>query len=526
MFLNDVPSIRKNFEQLTSQLQRPTHEILDAFTDLQKQLNTILDACRNISEPIQDDTKLETALLSKINPTLRSSKPTSSFSIVSDADTTTTENLQHQFEASGQRASDREEPLVSPTTTRFTGLQNEFPQARNSNEFPQERSLNEFTHERNSNEFIQERNLNEFTRTTNSHESTVENVRHELVNTTMTNQAVSSNNTQALVNGNHINDVSTAEGDFEPGLTQKIQRTDPIKISATNDKFAGTVFIHDNELLYNDYDSTSQSTQLIFIPDINDPTATQTIDWHEPDVSRGSGDNAWIQDMTYSTKLSGYLLLNRSRLRLFKHNPNELTEFHSFPDCVMKRVSSTDTNIYLVSGYNSNVYNGDEIIVLDYDREQLARKTFREIMPNRINRGAGPLVAEISDIAVISNEQVSLGYRLERRREVGICLFKVLNNGRDWSCIKQLLLDECWHHDLSYTPRMDWCSTLNALIIVEYLTGHMVMLDRDGQVQGECRFMMGKNPSESPINFSISTNNWLCIRFPSSIAIHKITPLE
>ncbi len=36
----------------------------------------------------------------------------------------------------------------------------------------------------------------------------------------------------------------------------------------------------------------------------------------------------------------------------------------------------------------------------EYDKEQQVAKTFRDIMPSRINRGAGPLVGEISDLTV------------------------------------------------------------------------------------------------------------------------------
>jgi hypothetical protein len=189
----------------------------------------------------------------------------------------------------------------------------------------------------------------------------------------------------------------------------------------------------------------------------------------------------------------------------------------------MKRLSCSEKYIYVTSAHGSTPNTGDEIILMNYAKEEQLRKTFRDIIPTRINRGAGPLVGEISDLAVGANDQVTIAYRLERRQEVGVCVFNVTNNGREWSSVKQLLLNDCWHNNLSYTPRIDWCEKLNVFILIEYITGHLIMVDREGQVKGECLFMHAENRQESPINLTISTNDWLCIRYNSSISIHKLT---
>jgi hypothetical protein len=98
----------------------------------------------------------------------------------------------------------------------------------------------------------------------------------------------------------------------------------------------------------------------------------------------------------------------------------------------------------------------------------------------------------------------------------------VTNDGREWSCVKQLLLNECWHSDLSYTPRLDWSEKLKVFILIEYITGHLIMIDREGQVEGECRFMQAENRQESPINLTISNSDLLAVRYASSISIHKL----
>ncbi|CAF2588305.1 unnamed protein product [Rotaria sp. Silwood2] len=305
--------------------------------------------------------------------------------------------------------------------------------------------------------------------------------------------------------------------------TYRIQRINSIIVPTNNDKYGGTICCHDNQLIYNDYDRRTQSFYLTFIPDINVLRTKHNIYRYEPDVTSGPSDDELIQDIAYSNKLSGYLVLNRVRLRLFRPNTNDLIEFQTFGDRTLKRLSCSDTFIYLVVARNTRRYNGDEILLIDYNKEEQACKTFHDVMSHRINRGTGPIVGNISDLAVGSNEQVTIGYCLESRHEVGICLFKVSNYGRAWTLIKHLLLDDCWHNDLSCTPRVEWCEKLNVIIVIEYMTGHLIMLDRNGLVKGECLFMDVENPHEAPINLSISTNAWLCARYESSIVIHKIT---
>jgi hypothetical protein len=345
------------------------------------------------------------------------------------------------------------------------------------------------------------------------------------VETTYTETPKSTQPAPELTNTTSPNDnvtESTTNDEFDAGHTQHIQRANPILISTINDKFAGTVCCHNNQLLYNDFDRTTQSSHLIFIRDITNPTTKQSITWEEPDSSLNASDDEWIQDIIYSDKISGYLILNRARLRVLKPNCHDLDEFQQFPDRIMKRLTCNDKYIYLTSTRSGAGNTGDEIILMNYDKEEQLCKTFRDIIPSRLNRGAGPLVGEISDIAAGSNNQVTIGYRLERRHEVGVCVFNVLNDGKEWSCIKQLLLNECWHSDLSYTPRIDWCEKLNLFLLIEYMTGHLIMIDKDGQVEGECRFMHVENRRESPINLTISTNDWLCVRYESSISIHRV----
>jgi hypothetical protein len=101
-------------------------------------------------------------------------------------------------------------------------------------------------------------------------------------------------------------------------------------------------------------------------------------------------------------------------------------------------------------------------------------------------------------------------------------MYNISNNGNDWTSVKQLLLNECWRADLSYTPRIEWCEKLNVFILIEYITGHLIMLDSTGQVRGETRFTHVENRRNEPLNLSISTNDWLCVRYESSINIHRL----
>jgi hypothetical protein len=160
--------------------------------------------------------------------------------------------------------------------------------------------------------------------------------------------------------------------------------------------------------------------------------------------------------------------------------------------------------------------------MMNYDKDEKICKTFRDVVLHRNTRLTGPLIGEISDLAVNNHGQVVFSYRLERHQEVGVCVYNVSNNGNDWSRVKQLLLAECWHTGVSYTPRIEWCEKLNVYILVEYLTGHLIMLDQTGQVKGESRFAHAEDLRDSPLNLSISTNDWLCVRYKLSINIYRL----
>ena len=82
-----------------------------------------------------------------------------------------------------------------------------------------------------------------------------------------------------------------------------------------------------NQLLYNDFDRTTQSSRLTFIHDITNPTTKQSITWNDPDSPLNADDDEWIQDILFSDKIPGYLVLNRARLRVLKPDCHDLDEF-------------------------------------------------------------------------------------------------------------------------------------------------------------------------------------------------------
>ncbi|CAF4547051.1 unnamed protein product, partial [Rotaria magnacalcarata] len=75
--------------------------------------------------------------------------------------------------------------------------------------------------------------------------------------------------------------------DFDPGLISNIEMESSIIISTHNDTFAGTLCCHDSQLLYNNYNPRNGTCHLILIPDVEQPTARQTIPWNDPDTSIG-----------------------------------------------------------------------------------------------------------------------------------------------------------------------------------------------------------------------------------------------
>ncbi len=449
-------------------MHRVVHENLNILIKLNQQIQNKIEDCQNIPTLINDDTSLDASLVSTINP---QALTTNAFDAVASSGATSSSSLSNTNHHDSTTTIEFEPVTSSPPPQR-----NEIPREETK---PIEPTL-------------------DLTNSTRDDDVTNDGTNHD------------------------TNHDGTNNDEFESGKTRNIRRVNPIVIAVNNDRFAAAACCHNNQLLYNDFDKTTQEFRLTFIRNINNSTNKQTITWNQPDTTINGSDDGWIQDIIYSDKLSSYLLLNRARLRRFNEDTNELDEFHTFTDRTMKRLACSDTYIYLTSSRGSGPYNGDEIIFMNYDKEEQLSKTFRDIIPSRLNRGAGPLVGEISDLAVGANEQVIIGYRLERRHEVGVCLFNVTNDGREWSCVKQLLLNECWHSDLSYTPRLDWSEKLKVFILIEYITGHLIMIDREGQVEGECRFMQVENRQESPINLTISTNDWFAVRYSSSITIHKL----
>ncbi|CAF4428134.1 unnamed protein product, partial [Rotaria magnacalcarata] len=315
---------------------------------------------------------------------------------------------------------------------------------------------------------------------------------------------------------------SPQQYDFDPGLISNIEMESSIIISTHNDTFAGTLCCHDSQLLYNNYNPRNGTCHLILIPDVEQPTARQTIPWNDPDTSIGGGDNNWIQDITYSATLKGYLLLNCSRLRFLRSNRNVLEEFYQFPDRSMKRVTCDDSYIYVLSvGGATNRY-GDEIILINYDKEEKVCKSFRDIISSGRHDVTGSTLGEISDFAANNHGQIMLAYRLKHRKQVRLCIFNLLNGGNTWTTVKQLLLNECWDEEKLFTPRMEWCEKFRIFVVVEYITSHLIMLDESGQVKGESSFTSVQNAEETPLNISISNNDWICARYGSSINIHRL----
>lgn len=306
------------------------------------------------------------------------------------------------------------------------------------------------------------------------------------------------------------------------GEAEHILRRNIIRIPTNNDKRVATVACHGNELLYNDYNERTRKARLTLIRDFNRPTEKEIINWPEPNTLIGGGDDDWIQDIVYCDILKGYLLLNLSRLRLLREDSSEIEEFNQFPDRTMKRVTCNDSFIYLVVAGGMTSQHGDEIILMNYQKEEKIVKKFRDIIIRRNSRSTATITGEISDVAVNNHGQLIFTYRCERYQEVGVCIYNIDRTGTAWTNVKALLLNDCWHSDLSYTPRTEWCEKLNRFIVVEFLTSHLIMLDQHGQVKGEQVFISGDNARDSPLNLSISNNNMLCIRYDSFINLHRL----
>ena len=478
-------------------------------------MNDIIDNCGNGSTLVKDDTSLDASLLSRINPQAL---------INSERNPVATSGATLSLSTSNSNQNNYSNPPQFAPVTSSSSLNGNQHNASSSVQFapvPSSPSL--------SSSHLNSTNPLEFAPVTSSPSPRTPSLPREDERPPPPPQPEPepSPPTLDLINPPLADDITnggTTHDDFDAGKTRQIRRVNPVVITVNNDRFAAAVCCHKTQMLYNDYDKTTQQYCLTFLSNINQSTNKRLIDWNQRGISTLNGnDDEYLQDIVYSNRLLKYLLLNRSRLRSFDDTTYELEEFHQFPDRTMKRLTCSDNFIYLTSTRGSGPYTGDEIILMNYNKEEQVSKTFRDIIPSRLNRGAGPIVGEISDIAAGANEQVAIGYRLERRHEVGVCLFNVTNDGRDWACVKQLLLNECWHSDLSYTPRLDWSEKLKVFILIEYITGHLIMIDREGQIEGECRFMHAENRQESPINLTISNNDLLGVRYASSISIHRLT---
>ena len=490
----DLSSLQHTFDQVSADSHNANHDNLDTLITLNQELKTKLENCQGFTNFTSDEGSLDAELQAKLNPSTSAASTnenSSVYSFSSSPSTNTNHHLSNNIQTQPVASASR--PVESVPSPRVSlRLESEFPAPappRREQEFP-----------------LQAPSYYE-----------------------PEDPPAPANSLPELSNGDKANDTGYDDAnhdEFDAGTTRRIQRTNPIVIPASNDTFSATVSCYNNQLLYNTLDRMTQEHRLFFIPDINNPKVKNTVAWNEQSTMINSNEDGWIQDMTYSNVLGHYLLLNRSRLlALMESGSHEymLVDFQPFPDLTMKRLACNEKFIFVTCSQKAAVNNGDEIILLNYQKEEQIRKSFRDILPSRLNRGAVPLVGEISDIATGVNEQVIVGYRFDRRKEIGVCLFNVTNDGRMWSFVKQLLLNECWHDDLSYTPRLDWSEQLKNFILIEFMTGHLIMIDRHGTVEGECRFMQAENRLESPINLAISNNGLLCVRYESAITIHKLS---
>jgi len=310
--------------------------------------------------------------------------------------------------------------------------------------------------------------------------------------------------------------------EFDPGLSRNISRRVFKSISAKNDQNSGTLCTHGDQLLFVDCDETTKRPQVVYLPNLELPDDKLIMDWVPPSETGSSGgDEDSIRDIAYCDRNDTYLLITQTTIYTWNEIQDRFQEYHRMVGRQLKRITTDQQFIYLISASGRMTSRGDTIIFLTYDKEEVS-KAFTDIIPSRMNRGTAPLNGEITDIAVGTRDQLMITYRIDRRSEVGICLFQVTNRGRDWSCVKQLQLNECWHASLNFTPRVEWSSKLDVFVLIEYMTGHLLMINQSGHVQGECRFIHNEGKSESPINLSISNRDWLCTRYDSMIVVKKL----
>ncbi|CAF1507490.1 unnamed protein product [Adineta steineri] len=504
---SNVASFRVQFDSLSQNIKRIVHEQVHSIITLQQQVREKSDQLEILPELLHDDINLDSELQSKLNPNIINQ------SLI-------TQEIEPMTSSASSKIYENE-PVISSNSpinilTNTKQFDSDPMTTSNTNMAMSTVEINR--------DSMTISNMNMLTNTESIPNTDV--VRNPESTMTISDPTVNIEPETDLTNTREISHSiydSSVNDEFEAGYTANIQRRNVIIIRTENDKFVGTVCCHDNQLLYNDYNHHSRDFRLTFIRDLAQPGIRQYIDWTQPETTINGGDSNWIQDIVYSSKLQGYLILNRARLRLLYDDTFMLDEFHEFPDRSMKRVTCNNEYIYLISACNATSPNGDEIIIMTYDKQEKICKTFRDIAISPKNRTTTESIGgEISDLAISTGGLIMVSYRLESRHEVGVFIYNVTNNGSNWSPVQQFVLDRCWHNDLSYTPRIEWCEKLNVFILIEYISGHLIMLDENKQVKGECRFAQIQNRNESPLNISISNNNWLCARYESSITIHQL----
>ena len=308
----------------------------------------------------------------------------------------------------------------------------------------------------------------------------------------------------------------------DPGQTDRIHRAEPVVIPCHDDTVAGTLACRDNQLLYNDYEPTTSKNRLTFIADLRQMSTRRYIDWTRPTASIAVRDDDRIQDIAYSEHLRGYLLLNQARLRLLRDGADELEEFQQFSGRCMKRVTSDERFIYLISSAVHPRPSDDGITLMNYAGEENVRKSFRYITSDRYHRSNARDVGELTDLAVSSRGKLIVPFRFEKHREVGISIFSVSEDGRHWSRVQSLLIDIVWQENLMRAPRVDWCRRLNQFVLIEYQSGHLTLLDEKGNVNGECYLAYKHDRWEMPVNLTCTNDGRLCVRFASSINLYSI----
>lgn len=302
------------------------------------------------------------------------------------------------------------------------------------------------------------------------------------------------------------------EDDFDAGATNRIQSGNGIDIPVNDDQSVGTVCCDQFQLVFVTKNSVTNEDELVFVSDFRDSSHSEHFE-----LKSLQAENKQILDIGYSTKHSNFLILTESSLQIFDKKQKKFEELYSARGDTFKRLACNETQIYIAAGSKS----GDKVIRLESNGRLSVEKSLQEILPQRLRRHPSSSSAEIIDIATNSNDNLVFTYRFDRRREVGICLFKLVSRTGDWACSKQLLLNECWQAEVRHTPRIEWSSTFRAFILIEFITGHLILLEDSGEIGGERRFLH-KNTSASPVNISTSDQGYICTRYESLINIKKI----